>query len=139
MILKRYFPLIFLLLVVIISLSSCNFDPPSPTSIKHGFSKDLVALLKDQYEIDIPSSAVFISGNYDNGYQDDAIHITFKISSDKAESIYSARWRTADIGSVDIGHKGYERLMEYDRLSWTYLCFYKPAQDGSVEVYFLGR
>jgi hypothetical protein len=110
---RRYLPLICLLLVAVIGLSSCNFDPPQPTPIKHGFSKNLVALLKDEYEIEIPTSAVFVDGNYDNGFQDDAIHITFKIPSDMAESIYSSHWKTANMSNVDIGHKGYVRLIRY--------------------------
>lgn len=111
---RRYLPLICLLLVAVFCLSACDPDyTPAPTPIKHGFSKDLVALLKDEYEIEIPTSAVFVNGFYDNSYQDDAIHITFKIPSDMAESIYSSHWKTANMSNVDIGHKGYVRLIRY--------------------------
>jgi hypothetical protein len=137
---RRYLPLICLLLVAVFCLSACNPDyTPAPTPIKHGFSKDLVALLKDEYEIEIPTSAVFVDGNYDNGFQDDAIHITFKIPSDMAISFYSEHWKPTAVGSVDIDRKGFERIVEYERKSYTFLCFYKPAEDGTVEVYFLGR
>lgn len=122
--------------MIIISLSACNIDP-EPTPIKRGLSQELVALLKDQYHVIIPKSAVFINGYYDNEYQDSAVHITFKVPSDLCNSLYDDDW--SESGLKGSGPEEAERTMKFRGEPYTYLCYYPADEDGNVTVYFLGR
>ena len=133
---KRYTLILGLAFIMIISLSSCDPDP-AHTTIKNGFSNDLVDMLKKQYHVTIPKEAVFIKGDYD-GFQDPVVSIKFKIPSDLCDTLYDDTWTEGSIETFSGSNDGIERVMEYKDEEYTYLGYYHVSDDGTVKVHFQG-
>jgi hypothetical protein len=123
-----------ILIITILFISSCDISP-DPTPIKNGFSSEMQDLLKDRYELTIPESAIFIDGYYDNEYQDNAVHITFKIPTDVENNIYSSNWE--DYSGDNYNKDGIIRTMSFKSIRYTYLWYYES--DGKyTKIKFQG-
>ena len=76
--------LILLVILIVIGCSGC-------TPIIR-FYPELVAMLREKYDLNIPEDAEFISGYYDNQPQDDWFHLTVKIPKEKFGSLFGDGW-----------------------------------------------
>lgn len=122
----------------ILAFFSFSFED-KPTIIKTGFNNARVKMLKERYELEIPESAIFISGYYDNAFRDPSIHITFKVLEKDFDALIRNNWKSQDLniwtGSKE---KGYSGMYEYQKEMYTALFYYNPL-DGYIKVDFLGR
>lgn len=73
-------------------LTSCGMFR-LPTTIRCGFSQEMVTMLRDTYELTIPDSAEFIKGYYDNAFRDPGVFLLFEVPDDEFQQIFSENWQ----------------------------------------------
>lgn len=130
---------VFVSLIVALSLTSCNVS--GPLVIESGFSEKLVTLLSEQYELNIPDSAEFVSGYFDRAFRDPSVVIYFTVSENEFESIFADNWtkdRSDHTGLFAELNFEPEGNYSYGKELYTALV-YSEAENGIINCAFTGR
>ena len=127
----------------IIAFSFCSCTASGPLTIESGFSEKLITLLSEQYELNVPDSAEFVSGYFDRAFRDPSVAVYFTVSEAEFETLFGDNWEK---DSYNNRHKGLfaELSFEPDR-SYTYnkelytalVC--SEAKNGIISCAFTGR
>ena len=81
---------IFVSLILALSLTSCTAS--GPLTIESAFSEKLVTLLSEQYELNIPESAEFVSGYFERAFRDPSVVIYFTVPENEIERSVCKGW-----------------------------------------------
>lgn len=132
-----------LAILLLLSFSGCTFFSTGPLEIKSGFSKKLVSLLSERYELNVPDSAVFIDGRFDRAFRDPSVIICFTVEADNFEEMFIGNWEKENSG---YGHGFFENDYSFDPdggylyQKELYTCLlYTDNGDGTFTCYFNGR
>lgn len=134
---------IALAVIMLLSFSACSFFSTGPLEIESGFSRKLVSLLSERYELNVPESAVFVDGRFDRAFRDPSVIICFTVDADELESMFAGNWEE------DKSHKHFGLFkndysfdpdggFEYQKERYTCL-LYTDNGDGTLTCYFHGR
>ncbi len=130
---------VFVSLIIALSLTSCNIS--GPLTIESGFSEKLVALLSEQYELNIPESAQFVSGYFERAFRDPSVVVYFTVPENEIETLFIDNW-----AKVRSDHTGLFRELDFEpegnylyekELYTALLC--SKAENGTVKCAFTGR
>lgn len=133
-----------LAVILLLSFSACSFFSTGPLEIKSGFSKKLVSLLSERYELSIPDSAVFIDGRFDRAFRDPSVELCFTVKEEQLEQLFIDNWEETKSGyHIGLFNDRYNNLepdgkYEYQKELYTYL-LYTDNGDGTLTCYFTGR
>ena len=134
---------IALAVIMLLSFSACSFFSTGPLEIESGFSRKLVSLLSERYELTIPESAVFIDGRFDRAFQDPSVTVCFTVDADELESMFAGNWEE-DKSHKHIGlftnDYSFDPDGGYEYQKERYTCLlYTDNGDGTLTCYFNGR
>lgn len=126
-------------LILALSLTSCMAS--GPLTIESGFSEKLVALLSEQYELNIPESAEFVSGYFERAFRDPSVVIYFTVPENEIETLFINNWEKVRSGHTGLFHElDFEPKGSYlyeKELYTVLLC--SEAENGRVKCAFTGR
>lgn len=137
--LRRVIFLSFCLFAIVSLLSGCEWILGSePIPINEGFSDALKDMLRERYELEIPDSAEFESGQMEFSLRDPFIEVYFSVPEADFHSMFSDAWK------YEIGYKGgapddVEAVGDkyYTGTPWAQLYYTEPV-DGRISAYFYG-
>lgn len=134
---------IALTVIMLLSFSACSFFTIGYLEIESGFSRKLVSLLSERYELTIPESAVFVDGRFDRAFRDPSVTVCFTVDADELESMFAGNWEE------DKSHKHFGLFINdysfdpdggYEYQHELYTCLlYTDNGDGTLTCYFHGR
>ena len=134
---------IVLTVIMLLSFSGCSFFSTGPLEIESGFSRKLVSLLSERYELIIPESAVFVDGRFDRAFRDPSVTVCFTVDADELESMFAGNWEKETSG---YGYGFFENDYSFDPAGGylyqkeLYTCLlYTDNGDGTLTCYFTGR
>lgn len=132
-----------LAIIMLLSFSACSFFSTGPLEIESGFSRKLVSLLSERYELIIPESAVFVDGRFDRAFQDPSVTVCFTVDADELESMFAGNWEEdkshKHIG-LFINDYSFDPDGGYEYQKERYTCLlYTDNGDGTLTCYFNGR
>lgn len=137
--LRRVISLSFCLLAIVSLLSGCAWILGSePIPIHEGFSDALKDMLRERYELEIPDSAEFESGQMEFSLRDPYIGVYFSVPEADFESMFSDAWYKGEKyngGAPD----GFEAVdgRYYNGKPRAQLYYTEPV-DGRISAYFYG-
>ena len=76
--------------ILMFSLSACIAG--IPTKIESIDFDNVKNLLKEQYELNLPDSATYIGGYFDNAFRDPSIIVVFSVEQTDFETMLSEKW-----------------------------------------------
>ncbi|MGN0172241.1 MAG: hypothetical protein ACI39E_05630 [Acutalibacteraceae bacterium] len=123
-------------------LTSCGMFR-LPTTIRCGFSQEMVTMLRDTYELTIPDSAEFIKGYYDNAFRDPAVFLLFEVPDDEFQQIFSENWQYSEytselLAGAEMLEIPIEGSYKFKLKGDTYLIF-AHTENGRVQCAFHGH
>ena len=134
---------IALTVIMLLSFSGCSFFTTGPLEIESGFSRKLVSLLSERYELNIPESAVFIDGRFDRAFRDPSVTVCFTVDADELEPMFAGNWEE-DKSDKHVGlftnDYSFDPDGGYEYQKEMYTCLlYTDNGDGTLTCYFNGR
>ena len=134
---------IALAVIMLLSFSACSFFSTGPLEIESGFSRKLVSLLSERYELIIPESAVFVDGRFDRAFRDPSVIICFTVEADELESMFAGNWERENnnygLGFLENDYS-FDPDGGYVYQHELYTCLlYTDNGDGTLTCYFNGR
>lgn len=132
-----------LAVILLLSFSGCSFFSIGYLEIESGFSRKLVSLLSERYELNVPESAVFIDGRFDKAFQDPSVTVCFTVGAAELESMFAGNWEE-DNSHKHIGlfrnDYSFDPDGGYEYQKERYTCLlYTNNGDGTLTCYFTGR
>ena len=135
------FKTVFICFSLTVLLTSCGMFR-LPTTIRCGFSQEMVTMLRDTYELTIPDSAEFIKGYYDNACRDPGVFLLFEVPDDEFQQIFSENWHYSE---YDLSFSEQANMLEnpvegkykLNGKLFTYLIF-AHTEDGRIQCAFHG-
>lgn len=129
--------------ILLLTFSGCTFFSIGYLEIESGFSRKLVSLLSERYELNIPDSAVFIDGRFDRAFQDPSVTVCFTVDAAELESMFAGNWEEdkshKQVG-LFINDYSFEPDGGYEYQKERYTCLlYTDNGDGTLTCYFTGR
>ena len=126
-------------LILTLSLTSCTAS--GPLTIESGFSEKLVTLLSEQYELNIPESAEFVSGYFERAFRDPSVVIYFTVPENEIETLFINNWAKVRSDHTGLFHEldfEPEGSYLYEKELYTVLLC-SEAENGTVKCAFTGR
>ena len=119
--------------ICLLTLSSCL----SNGKIKD-WDNDLIIMLSRRYMLSIESDFIFVDGYYEKAFQDNSIHLSFKVPNASIGNFYNVKHYIESIYS-DEDYANYKECLAFDGELYTFLFFYDSDDAEYTLVRFMGR
>lgn len=132
-----------IIISLIILFSFCSCTDSTFLYIESGFSEKLTNLLSEQYEVNIPESAEFVSGYFDRAFRDPSVTVYFTVSENDFEKLFGDNWQNDSLtnySSLLDDEWNFEIADTYvygKELYTALIC--SEAENGIIKCVFTGR
>lgn len=132
--------------VFLLALYGCHIiiDKAFPNrEIEDGFNDKWLKILKKEYNITVPKSAVYQKGFYEPGI-DFSVHMLFTVKGYDLDRMLGKGW-TKEIREITFGDEWYANLTDLElphryiyRKKYTVLFYSEASEDHTVTCVFIG-